>query len=660
MFSSLGERLRSRVRKMRKPKPLHTHEEDAQLVRRIRGSMTPRLLQLRHIRAVLSARERQVIFASLAVFFASALWLLILVAGQYRVSVPARGGRYVEAVIGSPELVNPLFASVNDVDMDITRLVYTGLMRYDEKQRLVPDLAVSYALSEDKKVYTFELRKDVRWHDSEPFRASDVVFTIQAIQNPVIGSPLLVSFQGVEAVAADDDTVQLTLKEPFAPFLGALTVGIIPEHIWGDVPGERMRLHKNNLQPIGTGPFRFSKLLKDDTGYVYQYELTRNEDYYRSSAYLDSFAFQFFGEFEGPTGAIQALREQRVQALSFVPRDLRDQVERKHIMIRTLQLPQYTALFFNQDREAALRGKEVRAALEMAIDKGRLLQTAVRGEGEVVWGPILPGYPGFTADVPKTLYDPEAANTLLDALSSRVNVDEYRTARRNELLTAFGGAATSTTSTAETATSTAAIQSQVEAALEEEIHDAQLFYRRMKDGSFLEVSLVTADTTEYRTAAQIIAGFWQDIGIKTVIKAVPAKEMNRDVLKDRAYDVLLYGFIVGGDPDQYPFWHSSQIDFPGLNFSRYVNRTVDGLLVKAREGGGTDEAAEAYKKFQETLLADRPAIFLYTPTYSYATSDRVFGIAADRVFHPADRLNGAAHWYMKTDGRWQKKTEDAR
>ncbi len=652
MFSSLVERALSRVKKIRKPTPLHSHHEDVELVRRVRGKKLPRFSQFFHIRAILSRGELRVLQGSAVVFFGAALWLLFFMLGQYRIQVPHPGGRYVEAVIGSPELANPLFASVNDVDMDIVRLVYSGLMRYDEKQRLVPDLAATYTVSPDKKVYIFELRKDVRWHDGEPFQARDVVFTIQAAQNPIVASPLLVSFQGVEARVIDDFTVQLTLKEPFAPFLGALTLGIIPEHIWGDVPAERIRLHKNNLQPIGTGPFQFSKLLKDDTGYIYQYELVRNPAYYRQSTYLDSFVLQFFSEFEGPTGAIQAVREQRAHGLSFVPHDLKDNVERKHIVIHTLHLPQYTALFLNQGHDEALRFKEARTALEMAIDKDRLLKEVLNGEGEVVWGPILPGYLGYATDTPRTQYALEEANVMLDTISTRISADEYRSIRKNDLLKTLGTSASSTT---EISTSTQAIEAQVDALLAEELHDAQVFYRRLKDGRLLELSLVTADTPEYRQVAELIAGFWQDIGIKTVIGLIPTKEFNRDVLKDRTYDVLLYGFIIGGDPDQYPFWHSSQIDFPGLNLARYANRTVDALLVKAREEGDTGEAEEAYKKFQVTLLQDRPAIFLYAPTYSYATSDRIFGISGDRIFHPADRLNGVASWYMKTAGQWQKK-----
>lgn len=639
----------NRLKKVRSPTPIHTHHDDVRLVQRVRRRFFPRFTQFRHLWKVLLPWERRVVRGSAVFFLVGLVWLFGSIWNRYRVEVPAVGGRYVEGVIGTPELVNPLFASRNDIDLDIARLVYTGLMRSDDKQRLVPDLAASYTVSEDKKTYRFDLRRDVLWHDGTRFTARDVAFTVEIIQNPAVGSPLLVSFQGVEVLVIDEYAVQLTLKEPFAPFLGTLAVGIIPEHIWGDVPPERMRLHKQNLQAVGTGPFKFKKLLKDDTGYIYRYELERNPRYYRQPPYLQEFAFQFFSDFEGPTGVIQAMREQKVDGLSFVPHDLKEKVRRKHVVIHTLQLPQYTALFFNQDRNAALKAKEVREALEMALDKDRILREALSGEGGVIYSPILPGFPGYTADIPQTPYDLEKANTALDAQTTRMTSEEYRAIRTAELIAAVASV-TSTASVPIPAGNdvSSTIDALVAERLSGEMNEAQVFYRKDKNGAVLEMTLVTVDTPEYKKAAELIAGFWQDIGIKTVIQRVPPKDLNRLVLRNREYDVLLYGLILGSDPDQYAFWHSSQIDFPGLNLSRYVNRTVDGLLVKARETANS-EAAEQYGKLQEAILADRPAVFLYTPTYTYATSDRIFGITTTRVYHPADRLNGVAHWYRKTN-----------
>ena len=117
---------------------------------------------------------------------------------------------------------------------------------------------------------------------------------------------------------------------------------------------------------------------------------------------------------------------------------------------------------------------------------------------------------------------------------------------------------------------------------------------------------------------------------------------------------MLYGLIVGDNPDQYPFWHSSQIDFPGLNLSRYVNRKLDGILEKARETSVEDERSKLYTQFQDVVLEEKPAIFLYTPIYTYATTDDVRGATVGQIFTPSDRFADVTKWYIKTKRAWRK------
>ncbi len=663
MFSSFILGIVSRFKKLlfiSKKKPLMNSQRDLALLYRVHGKKFPRIKQLVHVGRVLSLREKRIFRISLFVFFIGFIWFGFGLIGNYRVSVPAVGGRYVEAVVGAPELVNPLFSSVNDVDQDLVRLVYSGLMHFDNKQRLLPDLAASVEVSDNKKVYTFKLREDVLWHDGKPFTSRDVVYTFDTIQNKSVGSPLFISFQGVEVESVDDYTVTFTLKEPFTPFLSSLTVGILPEHVWFDVQPERIRLVNVNLQPIGTGPFVFKKLSKDHAGYIFNYELGRYAGYYRNPAFIEEFVFQFYSGYEGDVGAISALRGQKVDGLNFVPSDLRDKATRKHIILHTLQLPQYTALFFNQNRLELLSDKDVRTALAYTLDKDRILRESIRDEGYVIYSPILPGYPGYNPEIERTPYSVDMANELLDKKWERISSVDYRKNRVGELLAEYDSAISESSdelvdgeaSDVSTTTLREEKEKEINALLDSEINEAQTFYRK-KDDEILSIKIVTADTQEYRNTANLIVGFWQDIGVKADVKFVNPRDISREVLKDRSYDVLLYGAIIGSDPDQYPFWHSSQIDFPGLNLSRYVNRNADTLLDKARESSDETEVSELYTQFQDLLLEDVPAIFLYTPTYTYATTDEVSGIGINRIFGPADRFSNVTDWYIKTKGNWK-------
>ncbi|MDP3995325.1 MAG: hypothetical protein Q8P78_01785, partial [bacterium] len=123
--------------------------------------------------------------------------------------------------------------------------------------------------------------------------------------------------------------------------------------------------------------------------------------------------------------------------------------------------------------------------------------------------------------------------------------------------------------------------------------------------------------------------------------------------KPRAYEVLLFGQIIGRDPDPYPFWHSSQANDPGLNLALYQNKAVDALLEDSRRTSSADERQEKYVAFQKQLSEDIPAIFLYSLQYTYLTPDNIRGIATERVNHPSDRLSSIASWYIKTKKRLQ-------
>jgi peptide/nickel transport system substrate-binding protein len=665
VLSGFKERVARKIKSINEGKPLVSSKKDLELLKKIKGKRVPGLKQFGHIRKILSPLEKRIITMCVIVMcFGVVLFGFSIFKGK-SMKVPTVGGRYTEAVVGSPQLVNPIFATINDVDVDITRLVFSGLMKYDKNQKLVPDLAESYEISEDKRTYIFKLRKDVMWHNDQPFTVRDVLFTFQTIQEKIVGSPLYVSFQGVEMEVLDDYTISFILKEPFAPFLSSMTVGIISEDIWFDVQPDRMRLHKKNLEPIGTGPFKFKKLVKDDSGYIHTYELERFENYYGETPYIEEFVFKFFAEYEGVDGAIQALRGQRVEGLSFVPQDLKEKVERKHIDLHTLQLPQYTALFFNQEENEALKEGKLRKALEESIDKDRILREALKDEGQVIYSSILPGFPGYNPEIEKTEYNVEEANILLDELWPKITAEEYLEERKKLLIEDWERSQTvsSTTSTIDivnedgtktTSTLREFAEKEIEERLKLETNAAQIFYRKNKDGVLLELDLVTANTQEYRKASEYIAGFWQEIGIKTNVEFVDTKEFSRNVLKGRDYDVLLYGMILGSDPDQFPFWHSSQVDFPGLNLSKYVNRNIDALLEKLREIDDEEEEIELYKKFQDILIKERPAVFLYMPTYTYATTDEVEGIDIVRIFHPSDRFANVYEWYMDTKIEWNK------
>src|SRR6266542_3863475 len=98
--------------------------------------------------------------------------------------------RYIEAVVGAPSRVNPLFVHLNDADRDLASLVFSGLTRLAPDGSVLPDLAETWDTSPDGRTVTFHLRGDARWHDGTPFTSADVIFTYSLLGNPnVEGDP---------------------------------------------------------------------------------------------------------------------------------------------------------------------------------------------------------------------------------------------------------------------------------------------------------------------------------------------------------------------------------------------------------------------------------------------------------------------------------------
>src|SRR3989338_10923481 len=179
----------------------------------------PCLRQIKYIGKFYSEKEMIITKAAICAALISAFALGIILYKEYITIQPDSGGEYIEAVIGAPTYINPLFAQTNDIDQDLSKLIFSSLMKVDESGKIIEDLAESYEISQDQKIYTFVLKPNILWHDKEPLTANDIVFTVQAIQDQNFKSPLYVTFRNIQIRKIDERRVSFALVEPFAPFL---------------------------------------------------------------------------------------------------------------------------------------------------------------------------------------------------------------------------------------------------------------------------------------------------------------------------------------------------------------------------------------------------------------------------------------------------------
>lgn len=618
----------------------------------------PSLGQLKYISSFFSARERFVVVLSAFALVASAATAGFFFYLQYVQPVPAVGGTYREGVVGAPLYVNPALASTNDVDLDLTRLMFAGLLRYDDQLQLQPDMAESWIVSEDQKTYTFTMRPGIFWHDGQPVTPEDVAFTIRTIQDPALNSPLLLSFQGVAVTVIDERTVQLQLQEPFAPFASVLTTGLLPSHAWAGIPANTMRLAELNVKPVGNGSWKFDKLEKDKQGNLYSYTLVPATTWYGKRPYVEALSFRFFPDF---TLAVDALNAKKIDGLSFVPRQLVSAITNaQNYKTYHLQLPQYTAMFFNTSQNPVLKERTVRQAIAYSVDRNRLIQEALDGLGSVVTGPLLSGMVGFDEELEGYPYNPVEAQRLLEEAGWKaVSVEDYIQSEQDRLRAeaeaAVKAAAVEEGEETESVDNTDEISETVEPELPAIDTGNQAVFRK-KDDKFLTLRLTTVDQPENRRAAELLKNSLQTIGFKVELEIVSVASLANSVLPQRQYEALMYGQILNGIPDLYPFWHSSQIEYPGLNLAGFADKEADKLLEQARQTASDEARADLYKQFSRILDKDTNTVFLYSPQYTYLLPAKMRGFALGRIGIPADRFIGSEDWYLKTEQefRWPK------
>ncbi|MFA6273443.1 MAG: hypothetical protein WC673_03075 [Candidatus Paceibacterota bacterium] len=129
-------------------------------------------------------------------------------------------------------------------------------------------------------------------------------------------------------------------------------------------------------------------------------------------------------------------------------------------------------------------------------------------------------------------------------------------------------------------------------------------------------------------------------------------ELNQTVIRPRKYDALLFGEIIGRDPDLFAFWHSSQRNDPGLNVALYANIKADKFLEEARTIADQGARLEKLVAFSEEIKKDIPAIFLYSPDFMYVLPEKIKGFAFGRLTIPSDRFANINQWYVETDKVW--------
>ncbi len=553
-------------------------------------------LVLKRFSRLLQVKRFVLIWTALVFLLGSgSLWQVRALDKFYLVKSPVAGGIYREGIVGVFTNANPIFAT-SQVDVSVSKLLFSGLFTVSPSGKVVGDLAKSVVIDDTGEKYTVELREDVFWHDGERFDSKDVVYTYKTIQNPTARSPLLASWRGVKVTAVNDYTVVFELPNVLSSFELALTNGIIPEHKLKDVDLQDIRSASfNTIDAVGTGPFTLRTLEVVGASVETRQEriaLNKFDNYHLQTVGLDGVIIRSYRSDEAMRKDFDDQIIQSMVGLSSVE----DMVGGDDVSIKSVPLTSAVMIFLNNSNPI-LNDKKVRQALVQATDTDEI-RKSLNFQPVQVDSPFLKSQFAYNSEITQLPYDIDSAKRLLDETGWILN-------SKNQ---------------------------------------------REKDGVEMSFRLVSQSLSDYALISQKLQKAWGELGVKVEAILQPEEDIQSGAIARHDYDVLLYGISIGYDPDVFAYWHSSQTDPNAqsqLNLSEYKSEVADAALEAGRTRIDQDLRKVKYEPFLKAWRDDAPAIALYQPRFTMVVSGTLEGFGGGQFLKASDRFNTITDWKIR-------------
>lgn len=502
--------------------------------------------------------------------------------------VPLNGGIYIEGMTGQPKTINPLYSSSNLPDRALVSLIYSGLTKIDEKGNIVPDAAENWEVKDGGKQIIFKLRKNLKWHDGEPFLSNDIMYTISVIQDPDYTGPLKNQWKDINVKIPDENTIIFDLPKAQPLFIYNTNLGILPEHTWAGFEIADLPYIEQNLKPIGSGKFKLKDIKTDEKNFIKSVSLEKNNEYYGEKPFIDAINFNFYKNSEE---TFDALTKKEIMSTNDITSNNYSKIKDwKRLKVSSYNLPIYKGIFINSSKNPLFSSIDFRNALNLSADREKLVTEKLNGMAVVIDGMFLKDNPQNNFDLVK------------------------------------------------------AKESLIKAGLKDENNDG--FFE--KDGKKIELKLSIADDKESNLVAESLKGDWAKLGIVLNIEKKNIAELERDVIKPRNYELLFFGQNYGIDEDLFSFWHSTQQKDPGLNLTNFSSKRVDLLLESAKNIYDQSKKKEIDQKVEELVKNDMVCIFLYSPVFNFATDKQVKGIKKHFLTYPEHRFMDIENWYIRS------------
>jgi peptide/nickel transport system substrate-binding protein len=498
-------------------------------------------------------------------------------------SGPVTGGTVVVGFFSDLDGLNEFVSTDANATAVMEYLLYVPLLRWGENLEIEGRLARSWEFSEDRREITMQLRDDVVWHDGVPTTADDVKFSFDMFRTPELGYPdqgALRYLEDVEVLGPHE--VRFRFSRAYADQLAHLRKVIMPQHLLDRVLAAEMEGAEFNRAPVGNGPFRFVRW-KQQQEIVFE----ANPDFFDGRPWVDRVVIRVVPDQTAletalRTGQIDLVERLRYEAVGPLRRD-------PNVQVFTVPQRGYQFVGWNT-RHPLFASAAVRRAMTLAIDRQRILDALVFGEGKVTAHPIMSLSRFYAEDIEPYPYDPDAARRLLEA-------EGWRDTDGDGVLD--------------------------------------------RDGKRFEFELVTNLGNRLREDTLVmIQEDLRKIGVAVVPK-VREWSVFLDDIKGKRFEAFHMAWQTDFIVDPFDLFHSAGIEGK-YNMGSYSNPRVDELIDAGKTARTHDEAAPFWHRFQETLHAEQPYTILYELNYSVGTTKRLRGVKVDvRSF-----LVGVEDWWI--------------
>ena len=507
---------------------------------------------------------------------------------NYSKSYPAQaGGTLVDAMTGEPSSLIYMVAG-ESASGTITANIFNKLLKYDKNLDLEGELAESWKVSDDQKTITFKLKSNLKWADGKPLTSADVLFTWQLVTDEKTQSPYASDFQLVKKAQAPDElTFSVTYSEAYAPAVDSWSgLQILPKHL---LQGKDLHSTSFARNPVGSNYYKLDGWVTGEN-----LKLSRNPSSVLGQANIDHLVTRIIPDnsaqfLELMADNIDSMSLDPIKYSRIIP--ARPELQKKLALYKELG-NSYTYMGFNL-KHKPFNDKRVRQAINYAIDKQEIIDGVYLGLGINIASPYKPGTRWSNPDLKPYAYNPAKAKALLK-----------------------------------------------EAGFTDTNSDGIL----EKDGKPFSFEILTNQNKEREKTAVLIQRRLKDVGIEVKIRSIEWASFISRFIKTGDFDVVVLGWGLGLDPDQYNIWHSSQQKPGQFNFIGYNNPAIDKLLEQGRTELNVEKRTKIYHEFASVLLEDSPIVYLSAGYGLMAVNKRIYGI--DSPAPPAGVGYNTEKWYI--------------